>query len=111
MAPTPAPAHPFLTDAKDTWDRVETILDWFSKIVTTAYDYSDMMIRHRQEGVDKKYKIEKAEKEALRIMKEQGNKNKTTTQSLRKREWSESGAAEEDEYPLDWPLEFMDKLE
>lgn len=107
MAPTPAPVHSLLTDAKDTWDRVETILDWFSKIVTTAYDYSDMIIRHRQEGVDKKYEIEKAEKEALRIMNEQGNKTKAVTQSLRKREWSESGAAE-DEYHLDW---LLDELE
>ena len=110
MAPTPAPIHPLLTNAKDTWDRIETILDWFSKIVTTAYSYSDMVIKHRQQGVNKKYKIEKAEKEALRIMKEQENK-KTVTKNLGKREWSESAAAEEDVYDLDWILELMDEFE
>jgi len=110
MAPTPAPINPLLTNAKDTWDRVNTILDWFSKIVTTAYGYSDLVIKHRQEGVNKKYKIEKAEKEGLRIMKEQENKKKAVTKNLGKRAWSES-AAEEDDYDLDWLLEFMDDFD
>lgn len=109
MAPTPAPINPLLIDAKDTWDRVETILDWFSKIVTTGYGYSDMVIKHRQDGVNKKYKIEKAEKEALRIMKEQGNENKAVTKHIGKREWSEFVAAE-DENDLDWFLEYMDEF-
>jgi len=109
MAPTPTPIHPLLTNAKDTWDRVETILDWFSKIVTTAYSYSDMVIEHRQEGVNKKYKIEKAEKEALRIMKEQENKKKAVTKNLGKRAWSESAWEDEDVYDLDWFLEFLDE--
>lgn len=107
MAPTPGPINPLLIDAKDTWDRVETILDWFSKIVTTAYGYSDMVIKHRQDGVDKKYKIEKAEKEALRIMKEQGHENKAVAQHIRKRGWSEFVAEEDD---LDWFLEYMDEF-
>lgn len=96
MAPVPSPLPVLLTDAKDTWDRVETILDWFSKIVTTAYAYSDMIINYRQDGADSKYKMKKAEGEAVRIMNEQTKKDKAADgKVLGKREWS---AAVEEHY-------------
>ena len=110
MAPTPTPLYPLLTNAKDTWDRVETILDWFSRIVTTAYSYSDMVIKHRQDGVNKKSKLEKAEKEALRIMKEQEYGKKAVTKNLGKRAWSESAWEDEHVYDLDWLLKFLDEI-
>ena len=100
---------PFSQTQRTHGTELNTILDWFSKIVTTGYGYSDIVIKHRQEGVNKKYKIEKAEKEGLRIMKEQENKKKAVTKNLGKREWSES-AAEEDDYDLDWLLEYMDEF-
>jgi hypothetical protein len=86
MTPVPTPLHPFLVDAKDTWKAVETLMDWFSRLVTTAYGYSDSLIKYRQDQADKKYKIEKAEKEALRIMKEQEKKRtEAVSKNLKKR--------------------------
>ena len=81
--------NPLLINTKNAWDWVETILNWFSKIFILVYGYSDMIIKHRQDGVNKKYKIEKTEKEAFRIT------------NLEKR----------DDYDLDWFLELMDKIE
>jgi len=71
MAPTPSPLHPLLSDAKDTWTRASTVMSWFTKLVTTLYGWSDGLIKHRQNRANKIYKIEKAEKEALRIMNAQ----------------------------------------
>jgi hypothetical protein len=102
MVPVPTPLHPFLVDANDTWKAVETLMDWFSKLVTTAYGYSDGLIKYRQDQADKKYKIEKAEKEALRVMKEQEKKKKgAVSKNLRKRstyftdEWFDYAGLEE----------------
>lgn len=46
-------------------------MKWFSKLISTAYGWSDSIIKIRQGKANKKYKIKKAENEALRIMEEQ----------------------------------------
>jgi hypothetical protein len=76
MAPV---LHPLLTDAKDTWDQMETIMGWFSQIVDTAYAYSDMIISHRQTKVDKEYARKQAEKAAYKILQEQVEKKRNAT--------------------------------
>jgi hypothetical protein len=87
MAPTPSPwIKPFLTDAQDSWDKVVIVLGWFSRLVETAYAYSDMVVKMRQKKVDKEYKIKKAEKEAYRIMREQTEKRKNGTSTAVKRD-------------------------
>jgi hypothetical protein len=82
MPPMVTSLHPFVSDAKAKWVLVQTILTWFSKIIDTAYKYSDGIIKYRQDRANKKYKIEKAEKEALSFIKEQKNKKKTTNKVL-----------------------------
>lgn len=112
MAPVPTPIHPLLTDAKDTWTKFETILDWFSKLVDTAYGYTDGIIKYRQDQANKKYKTENAEKEAMRIMKEQGNQGKKSVveKVLGRRDL---GGDDEDEGIFDWDgfVEFLEKFE
>jgi uncharacterized protein (UPF0210 family) len=76
MAPV---LNPFLTDAKHTWDRAETVMGWFSQIVDTAYAYSDMIISHRQKKVDKEYARKQAEKTAYKILREQVEKKRNAT--------------------------------
>ena len=77
---TPAPLHALLSDAKGTWSRTEIMMKWFTKLVTTFYGWSDGIIRYRQNRANEKYKIQKAEEEAMRIMEEQRNR-KTTVAS------------------------------
>jgi len=86
--PVPVPLHPVLTNAKDTWSTIESLLEWFSKIVDTAYGYSDGLIKFRQKKANDTYKTKKAEKEAYRIMQAQEKKNKGVEKVLGKREWS-----------------------
>ena len=77
-------------------------MEWFSKLINTAYGYSDGLIKFRQDRANKKYKIEKAEKEALRIMKEQENKKKN---AMEKRGRS---IADEESFTF---MAFLDKME
>lgn len=74
MAPHPVPTpepHAIVTHAKNAWDSISNILDWFTKIVTTSYAYSDGLIKSRQGLANNKAKIVKAEKEATKIMADQ----------------------------------------
>jgi hypothetical protein len=77
MAPTPSPTPniaPVLANAKKTWDFTSNIMSWFIKLVTTGYTYSDMIIKFRQNKVNKETKIQTAEEEARKIMEEQAKK-------------------------------------
>lgn len=58
-------------------------MGWFSKLVTTAYTWTDLIIKNRQKKVDDEYNLKKAEEKALEIMKEQEDKKKRT---LRRRD-------------------------
>ena len=101
MPPTPVPLHPLLADAKDTWKTTETLMSWFSKLVTTMYGWSDGLIKLRQKRVDNEYRIRKAEEEAYRIMKEQEKRRQQPlNQTLNKRGFPDSG----DEEDLDWSI-------
>lgn len=66
-----APLHPVLSDAKDSWEALQNIMDWFSKIVTTGYEYSDAVADMRQGAVNKEYQRKKAEKKAKQIQLDQ----------------------------------------
>jgi hypothetical protein len=72
----PNPLHPVLTDAGDTWKYTANIMKWFVKLVTSGYGWSDLIIKLRQDKANERYKIEKAEKEAAKIMKGQEKRQK-----------------------------------
>lgn len=56
-------------------------MKWFAKIVGKSYAYTELLIKTRQNKVNKGYKIAKAEKEAQRLMDEQfGSKSPTETE-------------------------------
>jgi len=72
MAPVPAPSPAptpgdFLSAVGAKWGKLQFILDWFVRLVDTAYGYSDMIIAHRQNKANQKYKTQKAEEEAYRL--------------------------------------------
>ena|SRR5271154_6973576 len=54
-----------------SWKAVNPIMMWMNKIVPKIYGWSDVLIKHRQDKVNYKYRIEKAEKKAYEIMKAQ----------------------------------------
>lgn len=89
-----APLPPLLSDAKDTWEAVKDIMDWFSKIVTTSYEYSDAIIASRQLDVDKAFARRKAEQNAKQVMLEQ-LRNRTASPGAAKVKrnvvWDEEG--------------------
>ena len=53
------------------WRAANPIMMWMNKIVPKLYGWSDLLIKQRQEKVNYKYRIEKAEKKAYEIMKAQ----------------------------------------
>jgi len=50
-------------------------MNWFSKLATTAYTWTDLIIRSRQRKVDNAYNVKKAEEKAQEIMKQQQERN------------------------------------
>lgn len=54
-----------------SWTAVNPIMMWMNRIVPKLYGWSDLVIKHRQEKVNYKYRIEKAEKKAYEIMRAQ----------------------------------------
>jgi hypothetical protein len=74
--PSPAPLHPGFGHAKNAWKLTENVMNWFSKLVTTAYTWTDLIIKNRQKKVDDEYNIKKAEEKALEIMKDQDKKKR-----------------------------------
>jgi hypothetical protein len=97
MAPTPSPTPniaPVLANAKKSWDFTKNILTWFIKLVTTGYTYSDMIIKARQNKVNKAAKIQRAEEEARKIMEEQAKKRSGAGDSIGRRsmvDWYDFG--------------------
>jgi len=55
----------------DSWKKFNPIMIWTNKIVPKLYGWSDLVIKNRQDKVNYKYRIEKAEKKAYEIMKAQ----------------------------------------
>ena len=55
----------------NSWNAVNPIMIWTNKIVPKIYGWSDLLIKHRQDKVNYKYRFEKAEKKAYEIMKAQ----------------------------------------
>ena len=79
MAPlSKAPIHP-LDAVTVGWGKISNIMKWFTKLVQKAYTSSDMFIDMRQEKADRKYKFEKAEAAALKVMEEQQKKRSAAT--------------------------------
>ena len=62
-------------------------MGWFSKLITTAYTWTDLIIKNRQKKADDEYNLKKAEEKALEIMKEQITKEQLDKQNrtLRRR--------------------------
>jgi len=74
-----APIHPIGDAVSVGWGKISNIMKWFTKLVQKAYTYSDMFIDMRQQKADRKYKFEKAEAAALKIMEEQQRKRSAAT--------------------------------
>ena len=72
MVPTPVPEPlaiaALATNAKSAWDSLANVLGWFTKVVTTSYAYSDLLVKSRQDKVNSSYKTKKANDEAAKIM-------------------------------------------
>lgn len=109
MAPTPipkAPLHPVVETANLFWGKASGLMKWFTKLVTKAYAYSDFFIDGRQKGADQKYKFEKAEKEAFKILDEQKKQRAaaaaaTDGKKIKKRSSGEEGNAADAEGEFD----------
>ena len=54
-----------------SWTAVNPIMIWMNKLVPKLYGWSDLLIKLRQDKVNYKYRIEKAEKKAYETMKAQ----------------------------------------
>jgi hypothetical protein len=104
---TPVPLNPLLSNVSSGWGKAQTIMKWFSKLVTNAYGWSDGLIKFRQKKANNAYKIKQAEKEALRIMEEQKKKRESEKKNLGKRDWSE----EQDMEDLQEFLEMLKHIE
>jgi hypothetical protein len=81
MAPLPSPSpalHPVFNKANTAWKFSANVMGWFSKLVTTAYTWTDLIVKNRQKKVDNAYNIKKAEEKAAEIMKNQQGKEKRT---------------------------------
>lgn len=78
-------------------------MNWFSKLVTTAYTWTDLIIKNRQKKVDNAYNIKKAEEKAAEIMKQQQEKGKRNLG--RKSLEGFEGLLEDDEF-----LEFVQEI-
>jgi hypothetical protein len=104
MAPAPVPSpfvQPFLEHAKSGWDSTSNFMNWFTKLVASAYSWSDLIIKMRQDKANKAYKIQRAEKKALQIMREHQKKLKeqnSTAAAVTKRDYV---PFEEDGYAAD----------
>jgi len=66
-------------------------MDWFTEIVTSLYSWSDLIIKIRQGKANRAYKIQRAEKKAMEIMKEHQKKLKekdnSTATAVTKRDY------------------------
>jgi len=51
-------------------------MNWFTKIVTSVYSWSDLLIKLRQDKANRAYKIQRAETKAMEIMAEHQKKLK-----------------------------------
>jgi len=74
MAPVPEPSpalHPAIQNANTAWKFSANMMNWFSKLVTTAYTWTDLLIKGRQKKVDNAYNTKMAEQKAAEIMKQQ----------------------------------------
>ena len=60
-------------------------MNWFTRLVTSAYAWSDLIIRMRQNRANKNYKKETAEKKAMEIMEEHQKKLAGQADKLQKR--------------------------
>ena len=79
MPPLPESSNSTVLPAvKGGWNQLQMLMKWFTKLVKTAYGWSDSIIKGRQKKADNRYKIEKAEKEARRIMAEQAAQRNAT---------------------------------
>jgi hypothetical protein len=110
MSPTPE------LNLKEGWDKTSFVMKWFTRVVRTAYAWSDMIIAYRQKKADTQYKIQKAEEEAYRIMEEQYNQRKqiSINKSHVKRDWTDidieiEKSEEEIQAEIDLK-EFLEKL-
>jgi len=84
--PTPSPAlGPVFKNANTAWKFSANVMNWFSKLVTTAYTWTDLIIKNRQKKADNAYNIKKAEEKAAEIMKQQQEKQNNQTRKLEKR--------------------------
>jgi len=54
-----------------SWKSFNPVMIWSNKIVPKLYGWSDLVIKKRQDKVNYKYRIDKAEKKAYEIMKAQ----------------------------------------
>ena len=65
-------------------------MGWFTRVVTSAYAWSDLIMKKRQDKANRDYKIQKAEREARQIMREHQKKlqeNSNSATILRKRDY------------------------
>ena len=99
-------------------------MGWFTRLVTSFYAWSDLIIKIRQDKANKAYKIQTAEKKAKQIMAEHQKKfrekNNSTTAvdstvagkgSFRKRDYLPNVQVAEQELSFEQLLEMSDYLE
>lgn len=90
-------------------------MGWFSDIVTISYAWTDGLIKSRQSKVNKAAKIERAEKEAFRIMVDQAAREKGSAGTVRRKRdvvWLEEMVEPvEDEFDVQGWLEYLATLE
>jgi hypothetical protein len=77
MAPVPSlspESSSILSNAGKTWEFLPNIMTWFAKVTTTGYAYSDLVIKTRQDKVNKAAKLQRAEEDAAKFMEELAKK-------------------------------------
>ena len=66
-----SPVAELTLSLKEGWVQTSSLMRWFTKIVRTAYGWSDGIIAYRQSKANRQYKVQKADEEAYRIREEQ----------------------------------------
>jgi len=100
-----APVHPVVDAVGLGWGKVSNMMKWFTKLVKKAYTYSDMFIDMRQKKADRKYKFEKAEAAALKVMEEQKKERAAVASGQLGKRW-----CVEDEFDVQEFAEFLNSL-
>ena len=94
--PSPARGAPPRLPKRPTnaWKFFVKVMKWFSKLVTTSYTWTDLIIHNRQRNVDNAYNIKTAEVKAAEIINTKQEKEGGQKRGLKTRGFERGGGSD-----------------